>query len=171
MVLRSIKDSVWKLEIGNSKIETCKLKPGTIFPFPHFPVSFTRSLSGPMAQFPLSPFHLSLFAFSPSYRFALSPVSLLTCLSAARPLPPRLPSRGRPPPPSDCTPWPLGRRGRCSCRGTPRSSAPPSTAGRQERGSGLGACQFWILDFRFWIQQPRIVQSRLLTSAFGVLQS
>src|SRR6516165_10759231 len=79
-----------------------------------------------MGQFPLAPF--SLFSFSSSSRFALSPVPLLTCLSAARPLPPRLPGRGRPPPPSDCTPWPPGRRGRSSCRGTLRSSAPASTA-------------------------------------------
>src|SRR5215472_6822036 len=100
----------------------------------------THSLNDLIGKFPLSP--ASLFSFSSFSRIALTPVPLLTCLSAAGPLPPRLPSRGRPPPPADCTLWLLGRRGRSSCRGTLRSSAPLSTAGRQERGSGLGA---WVL--------------------------
>ena len=105
------------------------------------------------SPFPLSPF--SLFAFSPFYRFVLSSCLLLTCLSAAGPLPPRLPGRGRPPPRSDCTLWPLGRRGRSSCRGTLRSSAPPSTAGGQDRGSGLGARDLTIDDCRLTIAQNR----------------
>src|SRR5262249_36718265 len=93
----------------------------------------------------------SLFAFSPFYRFALSPFSLVTGQSVAGPLPPRLPGRGRPPPPGDYTPGPLGRRGRSSCRGTLRSSAPLSTAGRQERGYGLEAWELTIDDCRLMI--------------------
>src|SRR6516165_561654 len=179
--IRSIKDSQGpKLEIGNWKLEAGNHFPFCPFPLSPFPASIARTDNDTIKRSPNHSmtrwvnFPFRLFPFSPfscSSRFALSPFSLVTGLSVAGPLPPRLPGRGRPPPPSDCTPWPPGRRGRSSCRGTLRSSAPLSTAGRQERGSGLGACQFWILDFRFWIQQPRIVQSRLLTSAFGVLQS
>src|SRR5215831_9080931 len=143
------------METGSSKLANRSREPFSPFPhfpfspFPHFPVLFTRSLNGLMGQFPLSPF--SLFVFSPSYRVALSPFSLVTGQSVAGPLPPRLPGRGRPPPPGDYTPWPLGRRGRSSCRGTLRSSAPLSTAGRQERGSGLGAWVLTIDDCRLMI--------------------
>src|SRR5262249_38755360 len=70
------------------------------------------------------------------------------------------PSRGRPPPPADCTLWLLGRRDRSSCRGTLRSSAPLSTAGRQERGSGLGARELTIDDCRLAIAQSRDSGSR-----------
>jgi hypothetical protein len=144
------------METGNSKLEN--RSRGLFSLFPGFPVSFTPSLNHSitmsrspnhsMARWlnsPFPPIPLPPFPFSPfplSYRFALSPFSLVTCLSAAGPLPPRLPGRGRPPPPGDCTPWPLGRRGRSSCRGTLRSSAPLSTAGRQERSSDSGLVNF-----------------------------
>src|SRR6516225_4281868 len=102
-----------------------------------------QSPDGPILLFSLCPF---------------SPFPFLSCPSAPWLLPPRPPSRGRPPPPSDCTPWPLGRRGRSSCRGTLRSSAPLSTAGSQERSSGLGAWELTIDDCRLMIasRDPRL---------------
>src|SRR6516162_5937345 len=103
-----------------------------------------QSPDGPILLFSLCPF--SPFPVSPSSLFPF-----LSCPSAPWLLPPRPPSRGRPPLPGDCTPWPLGRRGRSSCKGTLQSNAPPSTARpglpiddcrltiAQGRGPGLGA--------------------------------
>src|SRR6516225_11059416 len=156
-------------ETGNSKIEIETEIRGRkpFFPLAHFPASFTRSLNDSMIQSPDGP--ILLFSLCPFSPFPVSPSSLFPFLSSPSApwlLPPRPPSRGSPPLPGDCTPWPLGRRGRSSCKGTLQSNAPPSTArpglpiddcrltivqsrgpGLGARASGFGSRQFWILDF------------------------
>src|SRR6516165_8788844 len=176
------------LDSRNQRLENRNREPFSLFPICPSDSPDHSITQWPDGSFPLSPF--SLFAFSPSYRFALSPFSLVTGLSAAGPLPPLLPGRGRPPPPGDYTPWPLGRRGRSSCRGTLRSSAPLSTAGPGlaiddsrltivqnrdselgARDSGFGARGLPIDDCRLMIAQSRGSGLGARDSGFVVLQS
>src|SRR6516225_9969045 len=91
-------------ETGNSKIEIeieiRDRKP--FFRLAHFPASFTRSLNDPIARWSDSP--VLPLPFFPFPRFPFCPFPFLSCPSVPWLLPPRPPSRGRPPLPGDCIP-------------------------------------------------------------------